>query len=99
MAFTSQLRIYRIAEGRLNDFVERWREEVRPLRERHGFTVDGAWAIPEEGTFVWILSHRGPGTFEEADQAYYASAERAALSPDPADLIVENRTAFIRAIA
>jgi len=99
MPIASQLRIYRIAEGRLDEFVEAWRSGVRPLRERFGFRVDGAWAIRERSTFVWILTHDDLDSFQRADDAYYASSERAALHPDPAELIVENVTAFIAPIA
>lgn len=94
----TQLRIYTIAEGALDEFVEAWSHGVRPLRERHGFTVDGAWTIPEHDRFVWLLSFAGPGSFEEADGAYYASPDRAALSPDPARLIVESQTYWLSPI-
>jgi hypothetical protein len=39
--------------------------------------------------FVWLLEHEDPRSFEAAEAAYYASAERQAVSPDPARLIVE----------
>ena len=92
MTAAVQLRIYTIAEGALEEFVERWTRGVRPLRERHGFTVDGAWVVPEQNRFVWLLSYDGPGSFRDADAAYYASPEREALRPDPAELIVESET-------
>jgi len=79
---TSQLRIYRLAEGALEEFVGEWRSSVVPLRESFGFRVEGAWTLPEQSGFVWIISH--DGDFAAADQAYYASPERKALDPDPA---------------
>jgi len=92
MTAVVQLRIYTIAEGALDEFVQRWRRGVRPLRERHGFIVDGAWVMPELNRFVWLLSYGGPGSFQDADAAYYASPEREALRPDPAELIEESET-------
>jgi NIPSNAP len=92
---TSQLRMYRAHDGRLDEFVEAWRTHVKPLRERFGFHVQGAWTIPDEQRFVWILGYEGPGTFAERDTAYYASPERAALDPDPASLLAEVRTWFL----
>jgi len=99
MAPTSQLRVYTIDEGRLDDFVRGWLEGVRPLRLKHGFTIEGAWVIPEQSRFIWILTYDGPGSFEERDAAYYNSLERAAIDPDPADLIVTNETSFISRVA
>ena len=79
---TSQLRIYRIADGAMDEFVGEWRDRVVPLREAFGFRVEGAWSMPEEHGFVWIISH--DEDFASADAAYYSSPERKALDPDPA---------------
>ncbi len=80
----SQLRMYRAQPGELDAFVREWKAGVVPLRRRFGFTVEGAWTIPEKGEFIWIISYDGPEGFEARDAAYYASPERKALSPDPA---------------
>lgn len=97
MSRTIQLRIYRVQDGRLEEFVAGWAGGVAPLRERFGFRVEGAWAGVEEDTFCWLVSHEGDeAAFPEADARYYASAERAALEPDPARLLAETRTLFVR---
>jgi hypothetical protein len=92
-----QLREYEIADGHLDEFVDAWRRGVKPLRERFGFTVE-AWLVRAESRFVWLLGYGGPGSFATADEAYYASPERAALDPDPAVWIVEQRTAAAEAV-
>jgi hypothetical protein len=92
----TQLRDYLIAPGHLDDFVDAWTRGVRPLRERFGFTIGGAWVAVGEERFVWLLSFRGTREeFEERDAAYYASAGRAAVDPDPAQWIVESGTVFV----
>src|SRR2546428_727119 len=95
MSRVSQLRVYTIEPGNLDEFVRVWRSGVLPLRRKLGFVVDGAWTVPEENLFVWILSYDGPGSCEERDAAYYDSPDRKALLPDPAALIAEHRTWFI----
>ena len=92
-----QLREYRIAEGRLAEFVAAWTAGVLPLRRAAGFEVL-AWTTVDESRFVWILGYHGPGSFEAADAAYYASPARAELDPDPAQWIVEQRTAMLRSV-
>ena len=88
----TQLRDYRIRDSKLDRFVDEWRTGVAPLRRAAGFDIAGAWTIPEEGRFVWLLVHPGDwDAFAEADGAYHASPERAALDPDPARLIEEQR--------
>lgn len=93
-----QLRDYRIAEGHLAEFLAAWTAGVLPLRQRAGFRIQ-AWTVPAESRFVWILARDGPGTFAEADAAYYASPERDALDPDPAQWIVEERTNMLAPVA
>jgi hypothetical protein len=93
---TSQLRMYKIVDGSLDQFVEEWRERVAPLREQFGFRVVGAWTIPETNGFVWVISH--DGDFEEADQAYYTSDERKAMDPDPARHIEEVDTRLMQPV-
>ncbi len=88
-----QLRDYRVLPGRMADFVELWRSQVLPLREEMGFTVVGAWTNPETNRFVWVVGH--DGDFEAADAAYYASPERRAMAPDPADLLEHTSAEFV----
>jgi hypothetical protein len=85
-----QLRDYRIRAGELDRFVALWRERIAPLRRACGFDIAGAWTVPDESRFIWILRHSGGWTaFEAAEAAYFASPERASMSPDPARLIEE----------
>lgn len=79
-----QLRRFRIAPGKLEEFIHAWKAGVVPLRERFGFQIHGAWSIAESNEFVWVISYDGREGFDVADAAYYASEERRGLSPDPA---------------
>lgn len=89
----AQLRDYRIRAGELDRFAGEWRASLAPLRRRLGFVIPVAWTVPDESRFVWVLEHPGGwDAFAEADAAYFASPERAAIDPDPARLIQEQRT-------
>jgi hypothetical protein len=80
-----QLRLYTVKAGRFGAFVEAWLAGVPRLRRMHGFTIEGPWLARDENRFVWLLSYPGGiEAFKAADERYYVSAERAALSPDPA---------------
>lgn len=84
-----QIRRYRIAPGKMDDFVEAWRDGVVPLRKRLGFSIQGAWVIEESNEFLWIIDYDGPEGLATANEAYYASEERRSMSPDPAQHIVD----------
>lgn len=94
-ARTTQLRIMTINRGRLDAFVEAWRAGVYPLRQKQGFTTEGAWVIRERNEFVWLLSYDGPGTFQARDSAYYASEARRTLDPDPRQYIAKVEAWFL----
>lgn len=79
-----QVRLYTIKEGKMREWLDGWRTGVVPLRRKFGFRVEGAWVDEAANRFLWILSYDGPEGFEARDRAYYASADREALDPDPA---------------
>lgn len=92
---TLQLRDYRVDPAHLDEFLDAWRRQVPPLRRTHGFEVR-AWVVPDEARLVWIVSYRGSREdFEEADAAYYASAERGAFDPDPRQWLVATQHAWL----
>ena len=76
--------MYTIKPGEMSAWLDEWQRLIAPLRRRHGFEIAGAWTVNEGDRFVWILRYAGPKTWQEADAAYYASPERAAIQPDPA---------------
>jgi hypothetical protein len=90
----SQLRIYTIKPGELDDFAQEWGEKILPLRLQSGFRVLGPWVIDETNQFVWILEH--DGNFELADSRYYESPDRKRMSPDPARHIQKNEHWMLR---
>ena len=81
---TWQIREYTVKPGEMEAWLEEWRTQIVPLRRRHGFEVLGAWTVDGTDQFIWIISHRGPGSWADADAEYYGSPERKAMDPDPA---------------
>lgn len=82
-----QLRLYTIDKGRLDDFAAAWRAGVYPLRTSLGYRIPFAAKIPATNQFLWLLSYNGPESWEQKEKAYYGSAARVSLSPDPAQWI------------
>jgi len=91
---TTQLRIFTINRGKMDEFVRAWKAGVYPLRLKRGYRIDGAWVVKERNEFVWLLSHDGDD-WEALETAYYASAERAAVGPDPRQYIAKAEHVFL----
>ena len=93
-----QLRVYTLKEGKLDDWARLFREHVRALREREGFSID-AWTAPERNQFIWLVSR--PGTeaeFAEADTAYYALPEHAALHQEALRYLESGDSVFLEPV-
>ena len=63
----TQIRIFTINKGKMNEFVSAWKKGVLPLRTRSGFKIEGAWVVQEKNKFIWILSYDGPEGFEAGE--------------------------------
>jgi len=93
----TELRVFTINKGRLDDFVKAWMAGVYPLRIKRGYRIEGAWVIRERNEFIWLLSHDGQD-WDASEKAYYASAERAAVNPDPAQYIAKAEKWFVTSV-
>lgn len=92
MAKTVQIRIYTIRPDRLDEWIEKFRELVAPLRRELGFEIQGSWVDRERSQHIWVIAYHGEVSFEEANAAYWASPKRADLGVDPALFIVTEET-------
>ena len=91
----TQIRIYTINRGKLAQFAAEWQAHIRPLREKLGFRILGAWTLAENNQFVWLLHYAGERSFAESDAAYYQHPERVAMDPNPARLIARAEEYFV----
>lgn len=88
MPRTTQLRVYTVREGLMDEWISRWRGEIVPLREELGFEIGGCWVDRERDQFIWLISYEGPGTFGERNALYWASPKRKGMALDPEDYLV-----------
>lgn len=90
-----QLRIYDVAPGRMDDFLAIF-PQVVAARRAVGFDVVGAWTVPDEHRFVWIIGTEG--SVEDLAKRYYESEERRAIDPEPAKLLDRIETHLMEAV-
>ena len=93
-----QLREYRIRDGQMDAWIAGWTDGVVPLRLEFGFEILGAWVDRQENRFVWLVGYSGADGFDAANERYYASPKRAALRPEPSELIEEARKVMVEAV-
>jgi NIPSNAP protein len=93
-----QVREYTVKPGEMQEWLSEWRSKIVPLRHSCGFEVLGAWMVDGTDQFIWIMSYKGPKTWEQADADYYSSPERKALDPDPARHLAKTDTRMMTAV-
>jgi hypothetical protein len=97
MSTEYQLRQYVVEPGKMDDLVAIFPAVVE-ARQTAGFRVIGVWTVPEENRFIWIVATDHPEGIEGATQAYYTSPERAAITPEPSELLAEIETTTMAAL-
>ena len=53
---TSQLRIYTINRGMMDEWVKLFTETIVPIQEKHGIKIEGMWVSEDSTQFIWIRS-------------------------------------------
>jgi 2'-5' RNA ligase len=91
-----QLRIYDVAPGKMDEFLAIF-PQVVAARRAVGFEVVGAWTVPDENRFVWIIG--AAESIDELAERYYRSPQRAAIEPEPASFLDRIETHLMEAVS
>ncbi len=76
---TSQLRMYTINRGMMDDWVKLFTESLVPMQEKHGIKIDGTWVSEDDTRFIWIRSFANPEDVKTKETAFYGSPEWTAV--------------------
>ena len=76
---TSQLRIYTINRGMMDEWVKLFTESLVPMQEKHGIEIDGTWVSEDDTRFIWIRSFANLEDVKTKETAFYGSPEWTAV--------------------
>ena len=76
---TSQLRMYTINRGMIEDWLKLFTESLVPMQEKHGIKIDGMWVSDDGTQFIWIRSFTNPEDVKAKEAAWYGSPEWGAV--------------------
>jgi len=82
----------------MDAWIAGWTTGVVPLRQEFGFQIIGAWVDRQSDRFIWLVGYSGADGFDAANERYYASSKRAALRPEPSELIEEAKKVMVEAV-
>jgi hypothetical protein len=72
---TSQLRIYTINRGMMDEWVKLFTETIVPIQEKHGIKIEGMWVSEDSTQFIWIRSFTNSEDVKAKEAAFYGSPE------------------------
>ena len=52
----SQLRMYTVNRGMMDQWVKFFTETLVPMQEKHGIKIEGMWVNEDSTQFIWIRS-------------------------------------------
>ena len=77
---SSQLRIYTVNRGMMDQWAKFFDETVIPIQEKQGIKVNGTWVNEDQTQFVWIRSFANAEDVKAKEAAFNQSSEWGAVS-------------------
>ena len=71
----SQLRIYTVNRGMMDQWVKLFTETLVPMQEKHGIKIEGMWVNEDRNQFIWTRSFADAGDMESKVAAFRSSPE------------------------
>ena len=72
---TSQLRMYTINRGMMDQWVKLFTEKLVTMQEKHGIKIEGMWVSEDSTQFIWIRSFTNSEDVKAKEAAFYGSPE------------------------
>ena len=71
----SQLRMYTINKGMMDQWTKYFSDVLIPMQEKHGIKVDGTWVNEAKNQFIWIRSFADAEDVKVKEASFYGSSE------------------------
>jgi hypothetical protein len=75
----SQIRIYTINKGEMDNFLKHFREEIMPVHERIGVPIVGTWVNRPQNEFIWVRNFADAADRDAKGKAFQAAVASAGI--------------------
>ena len=69
----SQIRIYTINKGEMDNFLKHFKEDIVSLHQKIGVTIDGTWINRPQNEFIWVRSYKDKAEMEAKNKEFQAA--------------------------
>lgn len=75
----SQIRIYTINKGEMDNFIAHFKQDIVPLHERLGIPIVGTWVNRSQNEFIWVRSYKDKADMDAKGKAFQAEVAKAGI--------------------
>ena len=75
----SQIRIYTINKGEMENFLRHFKEDIVSLHQKIGVPIVGAWVNRPQNEFIWIRSYKDKAELEAKNKEFQAAVAAAGV--------------------
>lgn len=86
----SQLRIYRIKPGQMDNWLEFFDQKVVPMHRKFEIPVRAGWVSRAESEFIWVRDFADDEPMEDQERRYVESEERIRAIGDEAKQYIDS---------
>jgi hypothetical protein len=73
----TQIRIYTINKGEMDNFLRHFKEEIMPLHEKIGVPIVGTWVNRPQNEFIWVRTYKDKAELEAKTKELQAAVAAA----------------------
>jgi hypothetical protein len=69
----SQIRIYTINKGEMDNFLKHFKEDIVSLHQKIGVPIEGTWINRPQNEFIWVRSYKDKAEMEAKNKEFQAA--------------------------
>ena len=75
----SQIRIYTINKGEMDNFLKHVKNDIIPLHEKIGVPIVGTWVNRPQNEFIWVRNYKDKADVEVKTKEFQAAVAAAGV--------------------
>ena len=75
----SQIRIYTINKGEMDNFLKHFKEDIMVLHQKIGVPIVGTWVNRPQNEFIWVRTYKDKADLEAKGKAFQAEVAKAGI--------------------
>lgn len=75
----SQIRIYTINKGEMDNFLKHFKEDIVSLHQKIGVPIVGTWVNRPQNEFIWVRSYKDKAELEAKNKELQAEVAAAGI--------------------